>query len=92
MSSFTLQEKKAASKIAHWWKRRNMEQVYLSARKEFEEISKEIGDLHPSWGKEVNSLPQYETNDECEMSFAISALAARKATLKYDEFVALNRR
>ena len=59
----------------------------LSARREFEEIAKEIGDIQPTWLQDIHSLPQYTMSNECEMMFAMSALSSRKASLKYDEFV-----
>ena len=88
--SFSPQEKAAAALIAEWWKRMCIESIYYEARKEFESIANEIGDLPPKWGENIHSLPRYHMNDECEMAFAVSAISSRKAELKYDEFVAQN--
>ena len=88
MNSFTQKEREAASKIAKWWRKRRYHIVYQQARDEFEAIAKEIGDLPPQWDKNnIRSLPKFTMSDECEMSFAISALSQRKASLKYDEYV-----
>ena len=88
MNSFSPQERAAASKIAKWWKRQCLNSVYKQARDEFEAIAKEIGDLPPLWDKNnIRALPKFTMSDECEMSFAMSALSARKASLKYDQYV-----
>lgn len=84
---FSKEQLEAAKKIAIWWKNIDKYRAYLAARREFEEISEEIGDISPNWGQSFRSLPIYNMDDECQMLFAMSSLSKRRAELKYDEFV-----
>ena len=65
-----MNEKQAAIKIQNWYRKIIIKKrVVDEAKRQFEELSEEIGDLKPTWNSNYFCLPHIEMSKEVERNF-----------------------
>lgn len=83
-----MNEEIAALKIQKWFRKHQAIKFFVNdVRKQFEEISAEIGDQKPHWKSSFFCLPEFKTPQEVEHDFIESNIAHRLAVLKYQNFI-----
>ena len=83
-----MNEAAAALKIQKCFRQCQIKKIFVDdIRKQFEEISAEIGDQKPQWNSTFFCLPQFDTPIEVEHDFIESNIAHRLAVLKYQSHI-----